>query len=165
MAQLTAQVNALFSTVQGLIVRLKNGEWQGRWKYHGNSCILYLQIRLLCCMSKICSCTAPLLCQRALQMLHTQYNAMQTIMVQKVQRKICKIYTMQSCIQNRMRAWIRKLHVARSTIMRLLHLQLHAALYVRHNTCTLTTHCNRATPSTKATQNQFEHNKKILVLK
>ena len=111
-------------------------------------------------MSKICSCAAPLAYQRAMQMLHTQYNAMQTIMVQKVQIKICKIYTMHSCIQNRVRMRGRKLHVARSMIEHLLHLQLRAALHVWHSTYTCMTHCNQVTTSTKATQNQFKHNKK-----
>ena len=57
---------------------------------------------------------------------------------------------------------IRKLHIAQGTIEHLLYLQLHAALYIQQNTYTRETHCNRATTSTKATQSQFKHNKKML---
>ena len=104
-------------------------------------------------LSKMCNCAAPLPCQQAIQMLHVQHNTMQTIMVQKVQNKICKIYTMHSLIQNRVRMQIRKLHVIQSTIKHMLHLQLHAVLHVWYNTCISTMHCNRATTSTKATKN------------
>ena len=151
--------------VQSLIARLKNGEWQGRWDYWGNSCILHLQTCLLGSMSKICSYAAPLPCQWAMKMLHMQYNTMQTTMVQKVQNKICKNYTMQSFIQNCVRMQIRKLHVARSMIEHMLHLQLYAALHVWYNTCISTMHCNQVTTSTKATKNQFKHNKKTIMLK
>ena len=54
-------------------------------------------------MSKIFSCAAPLPYQQAMKMMHTQHNAIQTIMVQKVKNKIFNIYTMHSCIQNRVR--------------------------------------------------------------
>ena len=63
-------------------------------KYQGNNCILHLKTRLLCCMSKICSWTAPLPCQQAMQMLNAQQNAMQIKTVQKIQNKTSKIYTM-----------------------------------------------------------------------
>ena len=67
---------------------------------------------------------------------------------------------MHSCIQNRVRMKIRKLQVARSMIEHMLHLQLRAVLHVWYNTCISTMHCNPATTSAKATQNQFKHNKK-----
>ena len=50
-------------------------------------------------------------------------------------------------------------------IEHLLHLQLCAVLHVWHNTYLSMTHCNQVTMSTKATQNQFKYNKKILILK
>ena len=72
---------------------------------------------------------------------------------------------MHSCIENCVRTQIFKLHVALSLIVHLLHLQLHAALHVQHNIYTYMIHCNSVITSTKATQNQFKHNKKILMLK
>ena len=111
-------------------------------------------------MSRIFSCAAPLPCQQAMKMLHAQYNTIQTIMVQKVQNKICKIYTMHLCIQNRVRMQIHKLHVARSMIEHMLHLQLRAVLYVWYNTCISTMHCNQVMTSTKATKNNSNTIKK-----
>ena len=47
----------------------------------------------------------------------------------------------------------------------MLHLQLYTVLHIWYNTCISMMHCNQAPTSTKATQNQFKHNKKIFMLK